>query len=208
MTKSRIGPHEILVATLTTLSVLFLFPASGLAAEDEDDAEEAGAMSILPQTPDWLDRLDASGRYVGIFGSRSKFREDHNIQTGANLGAGVYDEIDEERSVFFDGLFQPVERQGYGRFGYKKLGGYSIDAKAQSWTEFYNTRPGVDDVTVLGTRLDPSGVFPNTTNARALFGGGKPAVDWLTITADGHLDLPGPSMTSTVHCSTASPGAR
>jgi len=155
-------------------------------------AEEGESMSIVPETPDWFEGADVLGRFVHVFGSESKFREDHNMQSGVDIGASAFDESEDGRIISFDGMFQPVDQQGYGRFNYDKLGAYSFDSQFQGWSEFYNTRPGVDDQTVLGTRLDPSGAYPNTTDGRPTYGGGKPSVDWLTLKAGVAKELPGP----------------
>jgi len=69
---------------------------------------------------------------------------------------------------------------------------FSFDAEVQAWTEFYNSRPGSKDITVLGSRIDGSTIFPSTTDSRFVFNGGKPSVDWLTLTAGGGIKLPGP----------------
>ena len=145
MMNLRFSPHGVLLAALMALMVL---PGPVFADEDDDDSADE-SMSILPAAPGWLSRLDATGRYVGVLGSESKFREDYNIQSGADIGAGIHEELDDGQILFFEGLGQAVEKQGFARFDYQKLGLLSFEAELQAWTEFYNTRPGVEDVTVL-----------------------------------------------------------
>jgi len=154
------------------------------------DEEEEESMSILPAPPGWVEQVEAEAQYVGVLGSESKFREDRNIQSGVSLGARGYEEQEGGEAYFFDGLYRPVEKQGFGRMGWGQLEGFSFDAEVQAWTEFYNTRPGVDDVTALGTTI--GGVFPNTTDSRSTLNGGKPNVDWLTLNAGVATELPGP----------------
>jgi hypothetical protein len=194
MMNLRFSLHESkFVVLLTSLALSLSFLANpAFAADDEDDEDAAGSMSILPATPDWVDKLETSARYVNVSGSESKFREDHNIQSGVDLEASVSDDSGDGKIFSVDGLYQPVEGQGYGRFGYDRLGIFSFDAEVQGWTEYYNARPGVKDTTVLGSRINNTGIYPFTTNSRALYGGGKPKVDWLTLRTGIGVELPGP----------------
>ncbi len=84
---------------------------SGSLAADNDKDVEADSTRLLPATPDWVSDLDAAGRFVQVFGSESKFREDYNVQNGAALGGGVHKEWDGGKIIFFDGQFQPVDNQ-------------------------------------------------------------------------------------------------
>ena len=96
-------------AALSAMLAFGFFAGPGIAADDEEDEE--GSMSIIPAPPAWTDGIGSTVRFVGIDGSSSKFREDHNIQTGIDLWGSGSDDSGEGTMFSFDGLYQPVDGQ-------------------------------------------------------------------------------------------------
>jgi hypothetical protein len=163
-------------------------------AEDEEDEEkeESGSESAWVGAPDWLTVAEMSGRYAGpVSGSESKYLEDHNIQSGPIFKLGIEDEISDDSTLFFEGMVEPVQKQGYMLFDLNQAEGVRFRSDIQAWREYYNTRTGDPDETVLGTQLSPSGIFPNTNRSTHWFGGGKPKADWLRTRTGVAIELPG-----------------
>jgi hypothetical protein len=124
-------------------------------------------------------KVDVTGKGVFQGGSKGKYREDYNIQSGADIGLEASREFEDGGQLEIRGLGQTGEKQGFLRSEYG-LPGFSLNLDLQAWTEYYNDRTGEDR---------PSG-FPNTNNGRFFYGSGLPSTDWFTVGGDFDVDTP------------------
>jgi hypothetical protein len=165
-----------------------LSPLSAMA-EDEEETDTGGSFY---KPPDWVNELGVSGRYVGTpNGSESKYLEDHNIRSGPIFKLGINNDLDNGDNLFIEGMIEPLQNQGYLLFDFSQAEGVTFSSSIQAWREYYNPRTGNPDETVLGTPIDASGIYPNTTDTRNFFSGGKPHTDWLRTRTGVAAKLPG-----------------
>ncbi|HEB90538.1 MAG TPA: hypothetical protein ENI85_13285, partial [Deltaproteobacteria bacterium] len=168
----------------------FFFLASLLQARFAGAADRDGSRAWF-DLPEWVDQIGVAGRYVGTpGGSESKYLEDHNIQSGPIFSLGLRDEVSRDGFLSIEGMVQPLQDQGFLVFDFDQSGRMRLDADVQAWREYYNTRTGEADETVLGRDL--SSFFPNSNNSTHFFGGGKPKADWLRTRTGLAIELPGP----------------
>jgi hypothetical protein len=164
-----------------------MFCAQGVKADEDSGGAKADAW----QTPDWISRLDVTGRYVGTpGGSESQFMENHNLQSGPIVRFEMKDDVQEDGRLLIEGMFEPLQDRGFLFVDVDLPELLRFDSELQAWREYYNARTGEADQTVNGTRL--GAFFPNGNNSTHFFGGGKPRVDWLRSRSGVSVDLPGP----------------
>ncbi len=176
---------SIRIGSLLAWLFMSILPAAFAGATDQD-----GSRAWL-DLPEWVDRIGVAGRYVGTpGGSESKYLEDHNIQSGPIFSLGLRDEVSRDGFLSVEGMVQPLQDQGFLILDFNQADRIRFSSDIQAWREYYNTRTGEDDETVLGRNL--SSFFPNTNNSTRFFGGGKPRVDWLRTQTGVAIDLPGP----------------
>lgn len=167
---------------VVSLLCFVAFPVSA----DDDDAEGSNSWRELPE---WVNHIGVSGRYAdAVTGSKSKYLEDHNIQTGPVLSLGIEDELPDEGILTIDGLAEPLQEQGYLLLNLDVPERFTLHADVQAWREYYNPRTGENPVTAAGAPV--SGDFPNTNDSRQFFGGGRPKVDWLRTRSGIEIELP------------------
>ena len=163
----------------------------GTPAIAADDDGEAGGTPAWLEPPGWVDRIGIAGRYAGtVGGSESKYLEDHNIQSGPIFSLGIQDEITRDGMLSIEGMLEPLQDQGFLILDFSQAERVHFNTDIQAWREYYNTRTGEADETVLGRNL--SSFFPNSNNSTHFFGGGKPRADWLRTRTGIAIDLPGP----------------
>jgi len=136
----------------TALSIALV--ATG-AAQAADEKRELGV---------WQLDADLSGKFVENSKSTTSFRQDHNIQSGAEFEFDASVEWKDNRTLNLRGFGQSGEEQGYFVSDYDKLGEYGLVLDFSSWREFYNARNGRE---------------PGTVDGRDLFGGSSPSTDWM-----------------------------
>jgi hypothetical protein len=146
---------SILCAALTTVP---------FAAATADSHEDAGFT-----LPDWVSLVSPGGKYVHRSGSKGKFREDYNLQSGADNHLHI-DHTDGGESYRLRGFGQSGEKQGYLIGEYGQLGSFDVLFDLQAWTEYYNQR----------TDGDRPSAFPGSNSSR-LFFGDNPSTDWFTV---------------------------
>ena len=183
MTESRSWASACSVMLAVSISCLVALP---IAADEDDEASGSGSWQELPE---WVKHIGVSGRYAdAVSGSESKYREDHNIQSGPVFRLGIEDELPDEGILTIEGLAAPIENQGFFRFNLDAPERFSLHADVQAWREFYNPRTGESPETASGDSV--SGFFPNTNDSRRFFGGGRPRVDWLRTRSGIEIKLP------------------
>ncbi len=155
--RSRTRARAVLLFALS-LSVAGVSPATA--------ADEA-------LTPGWLQVAGLDGKFVFRDGSRGKFLEDYNVQSGADITLGIDQEFSDGSAFGLRGFGQTGEKQGYLDGDYS-TGPLTLNLGLQSWTEYYNERTG---------RPRPNG-FPFTNDGRTLYGNGIPSTDWFTVGGD------------------------
>ena len=161
------GMSGLSLESMMKLALLIAFVAAGTAqAADEK-----------PELGEWQFDVDLTGKYVGNSKSTTSFRQDHNIQSGAELGINANVEWKDNRTLEIRGFGQSGEEQGYFVSDYDKLGQYGLVLDFSSWQEFYNARTGRLPETSAGRDLDD--FFPGTNDGREFFGGGSPSTDWM-----------------------------
>jgi hypothetical protein len=166
--------------------VLSVLSAQNVTAQDEEPADEGS----WHETPAWLNHFGVTGRYVGTpDGSESKYKEDHNIQSGPIITLGIQDDVLDEGVLFIEGMSEPLQDQGYLLFSLDVPESFSLHSNIQAWREYYNKRTGEADETALGTHMNT--FFPNTNNSSRFFAGGDPRVDWLRTNTGVAVELPG-----------------
>jgi hypothetical protein len=179
----------VVLASLLVTASLLVAPAAWAEDDDEDDDEDGNVMWVEP--PPWVTGASVDGRYVGnVSGSESKYLEDHNIQSTPIFRLGIGDEFEDDSALFFDGMVQPLQDQGYMVLDYDRPEMLRFDANIQAWREYYNLRTGEENETVLGTSISPNGLLPNTNRSTRFYGGGKPHTDWLRTRTGLVVDLP------------------
>jgi len=183
-----LGRRSVLFGLLISLA---LGVSTAHADDDDDEGEEDEPSTVWLEAPDWVSAAEISGRYAGVVnGSEAKYLEDHNIQSGPIFKLGIEEELTRESALSFEGMVEPVQKQGYMNFDLGRAEGMSFHSNIQAWREYYNTRTGDADETVLGTRI-PNDIFPNTNKSTRFYGGGKPKTDWLRTRTGVAMELPG-----------------
>lgn len=166
---------DVLASLVLCGGLLLVAAANARAADEEDKAEESGF------TTGWLDLAGVTGKGVFRSGSKSKFLEDHNVQSGADVSLGILQQLPDGAHMGLRGFGQSGEQQGYvvGDYGSDV---FDLSLDFQSWTEYYNVRTG---------ERRPAG-YPFSDNGRFFYGKGIPSTDWLTTGGDFQAGLGGP----------------
>lgn len=165
---------------IATLAVACIGGMAGPAvAKEKAEAKPQPKAEPNFEMPGWLANLGATGKYVDRNGSKGKFLEDYNKQSGLD-GALDWRQVWKDGSYFrLQGLGQSGEKQGYAIGEYGDLSTFDLVLDLEAWTEYYNNRTG-----------DPSPTgFPGTNDGRLFYGNGIPSTDWLTV--GGTVDVDG-----------------
>lgn len=135
-----------------------------------DNHESDGGSDASFAMPGWLSLVSPHGKYVLRNGSRSKFLEDYNLQSGVDNHLHI-DHSANGRDFSLRGFGQSGEKQGFLTTEYGELGSFDLMLDLQAWTEYYNVRTGEDR----------PNVFPFSNSGRLAFGSGIPSTDWFTV---------------------------
>jgi hypothetical protein len=150
------------VALLVVLAVAAC-PAASMAKEPKGDAK-----------PTWSLFGEASGKYVDVTGSNTKFLEDYNLQDGMDGRFTAGRDFSDNRSLNIDMLGQSGEGQGYFLGNYRQLGRYSLLLDTSASQQYYNARTGTAPDTAMGVPL-AGNFFPFTNDSRVFFGDDDPS---------------------------------
>jgi hypothetical protein len=144
-----------------------LFASSTVWAADDKTPEEYG-----------VDPAAVTGKVVYRDGSKSKFLEDHNVQSGVDAALG-FEEVQGDGTFRLQGFGQSGEKQGFVVADYNLLGVFSLSLDFDHWTEYYNNRDG-------GSR---PGAFPFSNDSSIFYGDGIASTDWLTAGGDVEIEI-------------------